>query len=38
MIKNAVELKNHVMVAIEQHADDARRMQAEEIAKAMDKK
>ena len=34
-IKNAVEFKNLVVAAIEQHADDARKAQAEEIAKAM---
>ena len=34
-ISNAVELKNHVTFAIEQHAEEARRLQAEEIARAM---
>lgn len=34
-IENAVEFKNVVVAAIEQHAEDARRLQAEEIAKAM---
>ena len=34
-IKNAIEFKNLVVAAIEQHADDARKAQAEEIAKAM---
>lgn len=34
-IKNAVEFKNLVVAAIEQHAENARKAQAEEIAKAM---
>lgn len=37
-IKNATEFKNHITLAIEQHAEEARRLQAEEIAKAMAKK
>lgn len=34
-ISNAQEFKNAVTAAIEQHADEARKKQAEEIAKAM---
>ena len=36
-VTNAVEFKNSVSQAIELHAEEARRMQAEEIAKAMSK-
>ena len=34
-VQNAVEFKNNLVAAIEQHAEDARKAQAEEIAKAM---
>ncbi len=34
-ITNAIEFKNHITLAIEQHSEEARRSQAEEIAKAM---
>lgn len=34
-IENAVEFKNLIVSAIEQHAEDSRKLQAEEIAKAM---
>ena len=34
-IVNAIEFKNHITTAIEQHSAEARKAQAEEIAKAM---
>ena len=36
-IENAVEFKNHITIAIEEHAEEARKLQAKEIAKAMEK-
>ncbi len=36
-VKNAIEFKNHVTIAIEKHSEEARKLQAEEIAKAMAK-
>lgn len=37
-IKNAVEFKNHITLAIEKHSEEARKQQAMEIAKAMSNK
>ena len=34
-VENAIEFKNHDTIAIEQHAAEARKQQAEEIARAM---
>lgn len=36
-VRNALEFKNHITIAMERHSHDARILQAEEIAKALEK-